>query len=614
MNDKHKNSPLHFIFRNCREFKFLISLHLFVVIYNAIDISLWPYLSKLLIDQVTISTPQNVIENTRLILIALIIFTTLPGLIWRISDYAWTKITPALKKKIAVEAMAKMMQHSQNFFQNNFAGALATRVKELSGETPKLLEILLYNFLGVFLSIAIAFFTLLHIHKIFALALIIWAAIFILMAIKSAKKTIKMSMDISEQSSKISGNLVDILSNVNNVKFFNNYEKETTRTANLCEHYTKLSEKRGFFLLRFYLQHGLTFSAYFIFCIIALVYLYAQNQVSIGDFALISTLNSFIIHHMWMAANEMRTFLEYYGTVKWALQVVNEKNEIQNTADARELQVRRGEIIFEDVEFFYKEKTPPNEIAPVDWSLVGYADEKLFSEEAKVPFFSHQSIRINSGQKVGLVGHSGSGKTTFVNLILRAFDVTQGRILIDGQDISQVTQSSLRAAISLIPQDPSLFHRSLRDNIAYAKNDARELEIIDAAQNAHAHDFIIKLPQGYNSLVGERGIKLSGGQRQRIAIARAFLKNSPILILDEATSQLDSITENLIQDSLQKLMQNKTVLVIAHRLSTLQEMDRILVFNKGKIVEDGTHQNLLKLNGYYKKLWNAQIGGFLGEQ
>jgi ATP-binding cassette subfamily B protein len=221
------------------------------------------------------------------------------------------------------------------------------------------------------------------------------------------------------------------------------------------------------------------------------------------------------------------------------------------------------------------------------------------------------SVTIPAGQKVGLVGYSGNGKTTFANLILRLFDVTSGRILIDGQDIREVTQESLRAQISLIPQDPFLFHRTLLENIRYGRLDASEQDIITAAQKAHAHEFIAKLPQGYESLVGERGVKLSGGQRQRIAIARAILKNAPILILDEATSQLDSITESKIQDSLWQLMQDKTAIVIAHRLSTLLHMDRILVFGQGKIIEDGTHQDLLAKQGVYKTLWDMQVGGFL---
>ena len=280
----------------------------------------------------------------------------------------------------------------------------------------------------------------------------------------------------------------------------------------------------------------------------------------------------------------MREFWEKVGNIIQGLAIIESPVDIKDAPGARDLVVTNGEIVFDNVQFQYHDA------------------ESLFE---------HESVVIKSGQKVGLVGYSGSGKSTFVNLILRLFDVTQGKILIDGQDITQVTQDSLHEAITMIPQDPSLFHRSLVENIAYGKKNATHKEIIAAAKRAHAHEFIVALSQGYDTQVGERGIRLSGGQRQRISIARAMLKNSPILILDEATSQLDSVTENQIQDSLWDLMQHKTTLVIAHRLSTLLQMDRILVFDKGSIVEDGSHEELLAQDGLYKKLWEAQIGGFL---
>jgi ATP-binding cassette subfamily B protein len=403
--------------------------------------------------------------------------------------------------------------------------------------------------------------------------------------VKSAKTVNPLSIEISDQQTKIMGNIVDLLSNIANLKFFPNRNFEENRTADFENVYTKSYQKRGFFLLKFYLVQGFTFSAYFAFCIIALIWLYSKNLVTLGDFMMVFTINCFAIQLMWNAANEVRTFLEDFGTVKQALDIVSKPLEIKDGEHV--LKVTKGEIIFENVEFGYKNS---------------------------VPLFSGKNVVIKPGQKVGLVGRSGGGKSTFVNLILRLFDVEKGRILIDGQDISLATQDSLRTSIGVIPQDPSLFHRSLAENISYGKNGATELEVVESAKNAHAHDFIMHLPKNYESLVGERGIKLSGGQRQRIAIARAFLKNAPILILDEATSQLDSITENFIQDSLQKLMENKTVIVVAHRLSTLEAMDRILVFESGKIVEDGSHQELIALNGSYKKLWNAQNGGVLTNQ
>ena len=290
---------------------------------------------------------------------------------------------------------------------------------------------------------------------------------------------------------------------------------------------------------------------------------------------------------LWQLAREFSKFSKLQGRIRQDLADIMVTPEIQDVPGANELSLTQGTITFKDVQFQYK---------------------------GTDPLFQNKSVNIAPGQKVGLVGYSGSGKSTFVNLILRLYDVTSGHIFIDDQNIGEVTQDSLHAAIGMIPQDPSLFHRTLMENIRYGRFDATEDEIIEAAKRAHAHEFISTLPQGYESLVGERGVKLSGGQRQRIAIARAILKNAPILILDEATSQLDSVTESFIQESLWKLMQGKTTIVIAHRLSTLLHMDRILVFDRGKIVEDGTHQKLLAKVGLYKTLWDAQVGGFLPDK
>jgi ATP-binding cassette subfamily B protein len=448
---------------------------------------------------------------------------------------------------------------------------------------------ILYGFLKVVLCVVVAFFTLLSVHKYFAFGLIFWAGLFILMAIRAAKLTNRMSLSIATQQTRIMGNIVDALSNINNVKLFANAEFESKRIATFQNKYSRLFERRGIFLVKFFTLHGLTFALYFSGCVALLIWLYAQNLVTLGDFLMIFTINNWIINEMWQTANQMRMFLEELGTLEQALGVINEPLKIKDGIE--ELSVPKGEITFENVKFSY------------------HSDQPIFSEK---------SVTIYPGQKVGLVGHSGSGKSTFVNLILRLFDVDGGRILIDGQDISKVTLNSLHRAIGMIPQDPSLFHRSLFENIAYgADNTAHSTtkqEAIEAAKKAHAHKFIEKMPQGYSSLVGERGIKLSGGQRQRISIARAFLKNAPILILDEATSQLDSVTENLIQESLKNLMKNKTTLVVAHRLSTLEIMDRILVFDRGKIVEDGTHEELMSLNGTYKCLWSAQVSGEMTNQ
>jgi ATP-binding cassette subfamily B protein len=282
----------------------------------------------------------------------------------------------------------------------------------------------------------------------------------------------------------------------------------------------------------------------------------------------------------------MMTFAKEAGTVSAALSIVNQDHDVVDASNATPLNVTKGEVVFDKVTFAY---------------------------DNHKSIFKELDIKINAGEKVGLVGFSGSGKSTFVNLILRFYDIQSGKILIDGQDIKAVTQDSLRAEISMIPQDPILFHRTLMQNIQYGCLNAQEADVIKASKLAHCHEFITQLDEGYKSLVGERGIKLSGGQRQRIAIARAILKNAPILILDEATSSLDSVTEKLIHESLEHLMKDKTTIVVAHRLSTLADMDRILVFDQGHIIEEGTIETLLAKRGHFAMLWNKQMDGFLPE-
>lgn len=290
------------------------------------------------------------------------------------------------------------------------------------------------------------------------------------------------------------------------------------------------------------------------------------------------------MNNLWYMGKELTNLFGDLGMVKNGLTILNIPHENVDQKGAKALQIRDGSIEFKHVNFGYKN------------------NNRLFDD---------LNIKIAPGTKNGLVGFSGSGKTTFTNLILRLYDLQSGSICIDDQSIDKVSQDSLHAAIAMVPQDTSLFHRTLMDNIRYARPDASDLEVIEASKQAHCHEFISQLPDGYQTLVGERGIKLSGGQRQRVAIARAILKNSKIVILDEATSALDSVTEKHIQEGLKILMVDRTTIIIAHRLSTLAEMDRILVFNKGAVVEEGTHKELLAKNGFYAHMWQMQVGDML---
>lgn len=395
-----------------------------------------------------------------------------------------------------------------------------------------------------------------------------------------SRKFIILSEDLSAKGSILAGQIIDSMSNSSSVTLFGQRNHEITRRHPELNNYTKAYQKKELYTLIMHSMQGMLIAIMMAFATYFLVRLYKNGLVTVGDFALILGLSMETGHMMWFTMSEVDEFYKAVGRVKQSLNALLQEVEIQDKPGAKALKCTQAHIVFDKVKFNYKNT------------------EHIFEDK---------SLEIKATQKVGLVGYSGGGKSTFVNLILRLYDIEKGRILIDGQDISNCTLDSLRKNIAMIPQDPYLFHRSLIENIRYARLDATDQEVIEASKKAHAHEFISKLPQGYESMVGERGIKLSGGQRQRISIARAILKKAPILILDEATSQLDSLTEKEIQNTLWELMNNKTTIVIAHRLSTLLHMDRILVFDHGKVIEDGSHTELLAKGGLYKTLWNAQV-------
>lgn len=492
---------------------------------------------------------------------------------------------PKLDKQIRMYLFSHMHDQSHAYFSTQFAGNISTKISDMVDNVNHALQLVFTLFFPVFVAVVIATFIFYQLSPFFALVLLGWALIHVGIGITYSIRCTYYSHIHSETRSQLNGRIVDSLSNYFAVKNFSNKRYEISYVGALQKREKQQNKQQLIYIEKVrailgvltFLGPGIALNGYAYWC-------WAHHLITVGDIVIIFNTSWNIIMMLWWSSIELPNFFKELGICQQALSLLQAPITLVDTPKAQALKVPHGKIQFQKVHFQY---------------------------ENAAPLFSNKSVTIQPGQKVGLVGYSGSGKTTFVNLILRLYDIQSGHILIDGQDIATVTQDSLRKAIALIPQDPTLFHRSLMENIRYGRPDASDEEVVVAAQKAHAYEFIMSLPQGYHTPVGERGMKLSGGQRQRIAIARAILKNAPILILDEATSALDSVTEAQIQESLATLMEGRTTIVIAHRLSTLLHMDRLLVFDRGKIIEEGDHKSLIAKKGLYQSLWKAQVGGFL---
>ncbi|MGE3317999.1 MAG: ABC transporter ATP-binding protein [Candidatus Berkiella sp.] len=558
----------------------------FFIVFEASINPVKAYLLKVIIDHV-LAAGDHLDSLLQAVLVPALCYASIPMAInlgYTTYRIASLQFYPKLKSDIAGTMHHYLSQHSYRYFGEHFSGSLSKKIFDLCTGAEAVLQILTHKILPQALAALASSLILYTVHPLFCAMLLGWSVCYVLFAYSMSKRSEQLSYALSAAGNNMSGKLVDSIINVMSTKLFANNQHEERVVFSSIDNLMAKDRALQWYILKAYFKQGLWIFVLVSAMLFGLIYGRLHNFVTIGDFALILTLSFTIAESIFNMGEEILRLAKEAGNCRQALNIIVEPHEVEDLPSAKDLQVTQGKIVFEEVQFRY---------------------------QGSDPLFENKTVTILPGQKVGLVGHSGSGKSTFVNLILRLFDVSSGRITIDGEDIKAVTQASLRKNIGMIPQDPSLFHRTLFENIQYGRVDANRNDVIEATKKAHAHEFIAQLAQGYDSLVGERGVKLSGGQRQRIAIARAFLKNAPILILDEATSQLDSVTEQYIQESLWELMQNKTTIVIAHRLSTLLHMDRILVFEKGKIVEDGTHQELLTKNGHYATLWKAQVGGFL---
>ena len=507
---------------------------------------------------------------------------------WRLVLYlVWTFET-AMQRDLYAQCFSKLTNQTLFFHSNKFGGSLVSQTNKLVGAVESFWDTIIWSVLPLVVSLVGSIIVLSTLLWQYALFLLIFSIVFSIVVYYGSKPMAKLTKKEAKASNKLNGQLADVISNVLAVKSSGAEATEQKFFAKTVSSWrnSSLDVMRGFLKVStIYSSINMVIK---IGAIAFAVYAAQNDLVSVASVYLIITYTGSVAHELWNMNGIMRNYNRIIGNANDMVEILQTPTTLIDKSDSK-LKVTNGEISMDKMTFTHDE---------------GQGDT----------LFHDFSLEIKPGEKIGLVGASGSGKTTLTKLLLRFADIDSGKITIDGQDISEVTQASLRAKIAYVPQEPLLFHRSVRENIAYGRPDATDAEIEEAAKKAGAYDFIVGLKDGFDTMVGERGIKLSGGQRQRVAIARAILKDAPILVLDEATSALDSESEALIQKSLETLMENRTSIVIAHRLSTIAKLDRIIVLKNGKIVENGSHDELInKKRGVYAKLWARQSGGFIEE-
>ncbi len=565
----------------------LFFMFFFVTISSLIDVYFPLYFLKLT-EKIELSSNFS-FDQIKPIFTMLVYLLIIRWVVRRLDGFIGDDFYSKIGYDIRINVFDKIIKKNHNFFVNNFAGSLLNKINRYVGTfytvTTTLFEKvipLLIRVIGIILAVSV-------IDGFYSKVLIIFSIFFTVTSYLAVQSKRKLQIEASKAESVLSGEFADSISNQSSVQLFNSYDTELESIKVSTSKLRDLNRKNWFSWIRISAyQSGIAT----ILNIYVLFHAFKDLETGVITLAALFIIRNFtdtVIEKLWDIAGITKNLQEGFGQAHELVEAINSKDNVLDKENAIDLKQFKKGIVFENANYEY--------------------------ENNNKQVLNNFNLNIPVKQKVGLIGLSGGGKTTIVKLLLRLFDVSSGSIKIDGKDIRDITQGSLRDLISFVPQDTSLFHRSIMDNIRYGKPNATNEEVYKAAKKAHAHEFIIKINGGYDTLVGERGVKLSGGERQRIAIARAILKNAPILVLDEATSALDSETEQKIQEALDELMKGKTVIAIAHRLSTIKKMDRILVLENGKIAEDGSHDELLQNpESTYKKLWDLQAGGFIQEE
>ena len=496
--------------------------------------------------------------------------------VWRLSDWARMSSEPYVRRSILLDSYNYTQHHSYSFFQNRSTGTISSKIKDIVNGFEKFWAEIHFGSAPKILKITINLIALFFVNLYIGSFLLVWCLIYFPVYYKLSVKLKDLAFLEKESQHALLGQVADKVSNVISIFAFSARKRELNSLKQQINKEVIPKELRTY-RFNFYMQilGGFLYLIMFVFILFLTLNLKSSGLITTGDFAFIFGLTLVVAEDIWHVTNSLQDFSKTLGKLKSALSLINKPHEHVDSKKAKALELESSAIQLKEVCFSYNNQKP--------YTL------------------SQFSLHIKAGEKIGLVGPSGAGKSSLINLLLKYFPHKQGEVLVGGHKIDLLQQDYLREKIAVIPQDTALFHRNIIENIRFARINASDEEVIAACKKAHIHDYIMSLPKQYQTYVGERGVKLSGGQRQRIAIARAILKDAPILILDEATSALDSHTEKLIQDSLNFFIENagKTVIAIAHRLSTLKHMDRILVMSKGQIVERGTHDSLLKTKTAY---------------
>lgn len=544
-----------------------------------------PILYKRIMDVVSTAADPTAVGGTlvhTMLFLGLVIFSY--QLLYRIGDYALVYSQSRALKDIADDAFQRVVQHSYEFFSNIFTGSLVAKVRRYVRAFEQIYDQFVFAAWMNGLRLIFAFAVLTYFSRTLGVVLLIWLVLYVGVTALFVKKKYRKDLLETEANSRTTGVLADVITNVLNIKMFTSQKREFSYFHGVTKEEEKLRRAAWNFQNLQFMFQGYFIALFEFAGMFTAVYLWLKGSVSPGTILLMQIYIFTSFEVVWNIGRNFTNLMRALAEAKEMIDIFEMPLSVSDPKDPEECRIRKGEIEIKNISFYYGKGTE---------------------------IFKNFSLHIKAGEKAGLVGPSGAGKSTITKLLLRFADVQEGEILIDGQNITRMKQDDLRLRIAYVPQDPILFHRSLMENIRYAKPQASDREVTRAALLAHAHEFIMSFPEGYGTLVGERGIKLSGGERQRVAIARAILKDAPIILLDEATSSLDSESEMYIQDALAKLMKNRTTIVIAHRLSTIMQMDRIMVIEGGKIVEEGKHKELLKAKkGRYQKLWEIQAGGF----